>query len=341
MENIECPLCGEEHPQGSRFCPTTGQSLENPTRAPSRDSDPQEKSVEIKQIDPEEKPIFLTEMSPVALDLEGWMDDDALRAALEGLVSRNRDGQARQLLDVLTQEPDNATAWIWLAREAQAGVEKRACLQKALQLEPEHAAARLAWTDLDPLPTRQESAAVYEGGKVESDGDDEPHAALEEEEAPPEEDYSGIELPEEALIQIVEAEDETPEPETSAGSGRVFESLLDIEPAMDLPEDEPQPAPLAQDWQETTYEENVVDQTLEAVISRPRRRASASQITLMVILALLLATNIWTALSIVRLERTVEALETQTADTNTLISAFQEMVVDLLVRVDMISPSGP
>ena len=122
MENIECPLCGEEHPQGSRFCPTTGQSLENPTRAPSRDSDPQEKSVEIKQIDPEEKPIFLTEMSPVALDLEGWMDDDALRAALEGLVSRNRDGQARQLLDVLTQEPDNATAWIWLAREAQAGV---------------------------------------------------------------------------------------------------------------------------------------------------------------------------------------------------------------------------
>ena len=139
----------------------------------------------------------------------------------------------------------------------------------------------------------------------------------------------------------MEAEDETPEPETSAGSGRVFESLLDIEPAMDLPEDEPQPAPLAQDWQETTYEENVVDQTLEAVISRPRRRASASQITLMVILALLLATNIWTALSIVRLERTVEALETQTADTNTLISAFQEMVVDLLVRVDMISPSGP
>lgn len=358
MESFECPLCGEEHPQGARFCPVTGQTLEDPASAARPESDGQEQAAEVRQAIPVERPAFLREMSPVVLDLEGWLDDAALGQALEGLVSRNRDGQARQLLDVVTQEPDNATAWIWLAREARAGVEKRACLQKALQLEPEHAAARLAWAELDPLPAGRENlpaaddaadapdreaesseiltepdentAAVVQEAAL-TDGDEDLAVGADPQEADPQESYDTVELPDEALVQIVEGEDAA-EPESRAGGARVFEPLLDV----DLPEDDGAPeqesAPQG-DWRQSTAR--------EAAALRPRRRASRSELALIVVLGLLLLTNIWTALSIVRLERTVEALETQTADTHTLVTAFQEMVVDLLVRMDMMSPSGP
>ena len=306
----------------------------------------------------------------MVVDLEGWMDDEGLRQALEGLVSRNRDGQPRQLLDLLAQEPDNATAWIWLAREARADVEKRACLQKALQLEPEHSAARLAWANLEPLPPAEENwqSADEAGGLREPDKSiiDEPFSSgetaahvvqekaelegpgLDDQEDLPEEHIKVVDIPGEALVQIVEGEDDLPEPEVRVGNARVFEPLLDtdlsegdsvVQKDLGGTADIPQP-----DWHE---EEPVQARSgsaapnHEAPAMRPRRPFLKSEVLMIVVLVLLLLTNIWTALSIVRLERTVQALETQTADTHTLMTTFQEMVLDLLVRMDMINQSGP
>ena len=298
----------------------------------------------------------------MVLDLEGWMDEETLRQALEGLASRNRDGQARQLLDLLSQEPDNAAAWIWLAREARAGVEKRACLQKALQLESDHTAARLDWARLVPLPAapaRSESwleadkalsasekhAAPNVRAEAEPDGESESTVELDDKGMLPEEPFYGVELPRDPLVQIAEGkggwlDDDPPELESKASNARVFEPLLDIDLPMDLPEADTQPAHQT-DWHTAMHQDSPATDFRVGAAARPGRRASTSKIVLIVVLALLLVTNIWTALSIVRLKRTVQTLETQTTDTHTLVTTFQEMVLDLMVRIDTMSSRGP
>ena len=369
MDNFECPLCGEEHPQGARWCPVTGQSLEKSASETMSDSNRSEQPDVLPLADPVELPSFLTEMSPVVVDLEGWMDDETLRQSLEGLVSRNRDGQPRQLIDLLAQEPDNATAWIWLAREARADVEKRACLQKALQLEPEHPAALLAWTNLDPLPPAKSWQKPNEApGRLESDEiiiaealtPEETAAPVVQEEAEPngpgmdnqedlsEEHIQVVDLPDEPVVQLVEGEDDPPEPKARVVNARVFEPLPDTDlPAGDgaVQQDMTNPADLPQpDWHEEAPEPprpGSAIPTPETTAVRLRRKISTSEMVMIAVLVLLLLTNIWTALSIVRLERTVQALETQTADTHTLVTTFQEMVLDLLVRMDMMNPPGP
>ena len=370
MDNFKCPLCGEEHPQGARWCPVTGQSLEKSASETLSESNRSEQPEVLPLVDPVELPSFLTEMSPVVVDLEGWMDDETLRRVLEGLVSRNRDGQPRQLIDLLTQEPDNATAWIWLSREARADVEKRACLQKALQLEPEHPAARLAWANLDPLSPAgeswqmpDESTSPFEPDEIiitETLTPEETAAPVVQEEAEPdgpgiedqedllEEHIKVVDLPDEPVVQLVEGEDDPPEPKTRVGNARVFEPLLDTDlPAGDgaVQQDMVSPADLPQpEWQEEAPEpprSGSAVPTSQTAAFRPRHKVSTSEMVMIAVLVLLLLTNIWTALSIVRLERTVQALETQTADTHTLVTTFQEMVLDLLVRMDIMGQSGP
>jgi hypothetical protein len=137
-----------------------------------------------------------------------------------------------------------------------------------------------------------------------------------------------------------------------SGGARVFEPLLEAElpvfetegqPEEEGPADLPEPEWRAEMLQEAPVENWVPPEALEweSAARLPRRRVSTSEIITIVVLILLLLTNIWTALSIVRLERTVQSLETQTNDTYTLVTTFQEMVLDVLVRMDMMNqPPG-
>ncbi len=75
---------------------------------------------------------------------------DHRAAALDGLlqqaITAAKDGQfprAQTLLQqVLTRDPDNLTAWLWLSGVVSNPLKREACLQKALKLAPGHEAAR-------------------------------------------------------------------------------------------------------------------------------------------------------------------------------------------------------
>lgn len=366
VNSFICPLCGEEHPEGARFCPETGQSLETPS-VDAADNAAQREREAAKRVAEPEQPAFLLEDSGAALDLEGWMDEVSLRRALEGMVSRNRSGQARQLIDLLVQEPDNATAWVWLAREVLAGVEQRACLQKALQINPEHSAARLAWEGLEPMPqmniqrgdvfdaddaTEAEDAGVSDHSPVVEDAVE---PAAEEREDGVSSPGEAVFIPDEPLVHLVDdpqepAADEQAEQDAIESGARVFEPLPAPEhSAADsaLQEEEPDVEAQQPEWQAELEQEADLIQGTELpgeaapAPGRLRRRLTTSEIVMLVVLALLLLTNLWTALSVVRLERTVRTLETQMADTYTLVTTFQEMVLDLVVRIDMLDPAGP
>lgn len=65
-----------------------------------------------------------------------------LQAAIEAARGR-RSGEARTLLRrVLTADPDNTTAWLWMSGVIDDPLRREDCLRKVLNLEPDHAVAR-------------------------------------------------------------------------------------------------------------------------------------------------------------------------------------------------------
>lgn len=71
-----------------------------------------------------------------------------LRAGIRAAQQNNLD-QARTLLEgVLRQDRNNELAWIWMASVVQSTREKRVCLERVLQINPENEAARQAINNL-------------------------------------------------------------------------------------------------------------------------------------------------------------------------------------------------
>jgi len=78
-----------------------------------------------------------------------------LQAAIEAAKGK-QPGEARRLLRrVLTADPDNATAWLWMSGVIDDPLKREDCLRRVLDLEPDHAVARRG------LARAQQSAANY------------------------------------------------------------------------------------------------------------------------------------------------------------------------------------
>ena len=62
--------------------------------------------------------------------------DTILQLGIEAAREGNRE-EARNLFGLLTrQEPDNAQAWLWLAGVADGPEQRRAALERAVELDP-------------------------------------------------------------------------------------------------------------------------------------------------------------------------------------------------------------
>jgi len=65
-----------------------------------------------------------------------------LRTTIEAAKGK-QSGEARSLLRrVLTMDPDNASAWLWMSGVIDDPLKREECLRKVLDLEPDHAVAR-------------------------------------------------------------------------------------------------------------------------------------------------------------------------------------------------------
>lgn len=106
-------------------------------------------------------------MVPVAtavLGAENWrahmgQADKKLRDGIMAFKHRHR-ARSRQLLKEAVQlDPANWKAWLWLSRVAETQEERRACLQKTLELKPETQIAKRELAELDPVPKSTEAMA--------------------------------------------------------------------------------------------------------------------------------------------------------------------------------------
>ena len=74
------------------------------------------------------------------------MNTDAVAVLLQQAIAAAKAGQLgqaqAQLRQVLAQDPDNVTAWLWLSGVVSHPLKREACLRKALELDPYHEAAR-------------------------------------------------------------------------------------------------------------------------------------------------------------------------------------------------------
>ncbi len=91
-----------------------------------------------------------------------------LRAGIEAVRSGDRSGGRRLLESVVRAEPDNEVAWIWLASCMTTVADRRACLQRVLQINPNNERAREAMKKLGgtlPAVSQQPPAPAAQPGR--------------------------------------------------------------------------------------------------------------------------------------------------------------------------------
>ena len=92
--------------------------------------------------------------------------EQILQLGIEEARSGNRE-EARNLFELLTrQEPNNSTAWLWLAGVADNTDQRRAALQRVLELDPNNDMARRG---LESLGVASTSAPVVSSPAVDVD----------------------------------------------------------------------------------------------------------------------------------------------------------------------------
>ncbi len=79
-------------------------------------------------------------------------EPDLLQQAIDTLNTGDRAGTARLLAQVVSQDPHDETAWLWLAACLDDIDKKRYCLQKAIELNPANDAARQDLAHLADMP---------------------------------------------------------------------------------------------------------------------------------------------------------------------------------------------
>lgn len=76
-----------------------------------------------------------------------------LNAAIAAAKQGDRGNALRMLQDIVRQDPDNETAWMWLASTAASTTDKRRALQRVLQINPNNETAYAALQRLGGAPT--------------------------------------------------------------------------------------------------------------------------------------------------------------------------------------------
>src|SRR5689334_12155322 len=86
--------------------------------------------------------------------------DTILQLGIDAAREGNRE-EARNLFGLLTrQEPDNLQAWLWLAGVADGPEERRAALERVLELDPTNEMANKGLQTMGGGPTQRETAAA-------------------------------------------------------------------------------------------------------------------------------------------------------------------------------------
>lgn len=80
------------------------------------------------------------------------MTNEKLKAGIAAFKTGNKIAAKRILSEVVRAEPNNETAWLWLAACVENVQEKKYCLSKALAINPSNQNARKALEQLEPLP---------------------------------------------------------------------------------------------------------------------------------------------------------------------------------------------
>jgi len=75
-----------------------------------------------------------------------------LEAAIRLIKSGDLEGGQYLLAEILAREPDNETAWLWMAGAVDDDERRCYCLSRVLQFNPDHALAREALAQLSPPP---------------------------------------------------------------------------------------------------------------------------------------------------------------------------------------------
>jgi hypothetical protein len=92
----------------------------------------------------------------------GWMNEAVLQRMVSVLKIRNRIGEGKELIDAIEREPSNSGAWLALSEAARSDIEKRACLQKVLEISPNSSAALEKWQNLPPTPWPRDELRTQE-----------------------------------------------------------------------------------------------------------------------------------------------------------------------------------
>src|SRR5919199_3745616 len=93
--------------------------------------------------------------------------DTILQLGIEAAREGNRE-EARNLFGLLTrQEPNNAQAWLWLAGVAEGPEQRRAALERVLELDPNNEMAIKGLQAMGgPPPARREERVTPPGIEV-------------------------------------------------------------------------------------------------------------------------------------------------------------------------------
>lgn len=92
------------------------------------------------------------------------MDDHArlLKAGIAAARAGRADEARRLLLHLVRAQPGNETAWLWLSQVAVSDAERRACIERVLEINPANQMARagLAWLDSRGQPSPLSRASL-------------------------------------------------------------------------------------------------------------------------------------------------------------------------------------
>ncbi|MBI5667725.1 MAG: PD40 domain-containing protein [Chloroflexi bacterium] len=80
--------------------------------------------------------------------------DERLKAGIEAARRGDRANAQKILRQVVTANPDNEVAWMWLASVADSLQERRACLERALRINPNNSRAQEALRQLETVAPR-------------------------------------------------------------------------------------------------------------------------------------------------------------------------------------------
>lgn len=80
--------------------------------------------------------------------------DERLKAGIEAARRGDRANAQKLLRQVVTSNPNNEVAWMWLASVAESLQERRSCLERALRINPRNSRAQEALRQLDAVAPR-------------------------------------------------------------------------------------------------------------------------------------------------------------------------------------------